>query len=67
MNPAGGRHDHVVLYVARGVRQERARPRSLEIVAAGFYPAAPRPADATRATRDRLAEVLDGAAPGERW
>ena len=67
MNPSGGRHDHVVLYVARGVRQAQARPRSLEIVAAGFHPTDPPPADATRATRDRLVEVLGGAPPAERW
>ena len=67
MNPTGGRHDHVVLYVARGVRQDRARPPSLEIVASGFHPADPPPADATRATRDRLAEVLGALPPSERW
>ena len=53
MNPTGGRHDHVVLYVARGARQDRARPPSLEIVASGFHPADPLPADVTRATRAR--------------
>jgi 8-oxo-dGTP pyrophosphatase MutT (NUDIX family) len=67
MNPIGGRHDHIVLYVARGVRQERPRPPSLEIVASGFHPSAPPPADVTRATRDRLAEVLGGEEPSERW
>lgn len=67
MNPTGGRHDHVVLYVARGVRQEGARRRSLEIVAAGFHPADPPPADVTRATCDRLAEVLGGTVPSGIW
>lgn len=66
-NPVAGRHDHVVLYVARGVRQEWPRPPSLEIVASGFHRADPPPADATRATRDRLAEVLGGVPPSERW
>lgn len=66
-NPTGGRHDHVILYVARGARQDRARPPSLEIVAAGFHPSDPPPADVTRATRARLAEVLGGAAPSEDW
>lgn len=67
MNPVGGRHDHVVLYVARGVRQQGARRPSLEIVAAGFHPIDPPPADATGATRARLAEVLGGAPVAERW
>ena len=67
MNPTGGRHDHVVLYVARGVRQERVRPPSLEIVAGGFHPADPPPDAATRATRDRLAEVLGGGVPSDCW
>jgi ADP-ribose pyrophosphatase YjhB (NUDIX family) len=66
-NPAGGRHDHVVLYVARGVRVEGIRPRGLEIVAAGFHPTEPLPADATRPTRDRLAEVIVGEPVAECW
>ena len=67
MNPTGGRHDHVVLYVARGARQDRARPPTLEIVASGFHPADPLPADVTRATRARIAEVLGALPPAERW
>ena len=67
MNPTGGRHDHVVLYVARGVRQDRVRPRSLEIVASGFHRVEPPPPAATRATRERLCEVLGGEVPSERW
>ncbi len=66
-NPAGGRHDHVVLYVTRGAVQDRPRPRSLEIVAAGFHPADAPPEDTTRATRDRLSEVLAGQPPAEIW
>jgi 8-oxo-dGTP pyrophosphatase MutT (NUDIX family) len=67
MNPSGGRHDHVVLYVARGVRQAGPKAPSLEIVAAGFHSIAPPPEDATRATRDRISEVIGGRAPSERW
>jgi 8-oxo-dGTP pyrophosphatase MutT (NUDIX family) len=66
-NPVGGRHDHVVVYVARGVRQTRVPRPTLEIVASGFHPTDPLPADATRPTRDRLAEVLDGTAPSATW
>lgn len=66
-NDAGGRHDHVLLYVARGVRQEGMPKPSLEIVASGFHAVEPLPADVTRATRDRLAEVLAGTVPGDLW
>ena len=66
-NPTGGRHDHVVLYVARGAVQEGDRPRSLEIVAAGFHPVDPLPADATRATGERLGEVLGDRPLPEIW
>lgn len=63
----GGRHDHVVLYVARGVRQDSAPPRGLEIIAAGFHPPDPLPAAATSATRRRVAEVLAGRADTDFW
>ncbi len=63
----GGRNDHVVLYVARGVRQGPAPPRGLEIVAAGFHPVDPLPPDATAATRRRVAEVLAGVAGADLW
>ena len=66
-NPTGGRHDHVVLYVARGAVQEGDRPRPFEIVAAGFHPVDPLPADATRATRERLGEVLGDRPLPEIW
>ena len=66
-NPAGGRHDHVVLFVARGARQAGPPPASLEIVAAGFHAADALPADVTAATRSRLEEVLSGCPPAEVW
>ena len=37
-NPAGGRRDHVVLFVARGAWQARPSRPGFEIVAAGFHP-----------------------------
>jgi ADP-ribose pyrophosphatase YjhB (NUDIX family) len=66
-NPVGGRRDHVVLFVARGVRQTAPRGTSLEIVAAGFHDPAALPEGVSRPTRDRLAEVLGGRPPAERW
>jgi len=66
-NLAAGRHDHVLLYVARGVVSV-ARPRlSLEIRASGFHPVASLPAGVTAATRTRVAEVLEGHPPDENW
>jgi ADP-ribose pyrophosphatase YjhB (NUDIX family) len=67
MNPVGGRHDHVVLFVARDARQDRPRSASLEILAAGFHPVEPMPSGATRATRDRIAEVLAGRPGSDIW
>ncbi len=66
-NPAGGRRDHVVLFVARGARQTRPRRPGLEIIAAGFHPIGRLPADVTAATRDRLDEILGGRAPSDGW
>jgi ADP-ribose pyrophosphatase YjhB (NUDIX family) len=66
-NPALGRRDHVVLYVARGVRQPAERSARIEIVGSGFYTTHDLPGDTTPATRRRLAEVLGGAAPSETW
>lgn len=66
-NPVGPTRDHVLLYVARGVRQSAPRTPSLEILSAGFHPVDDLPADTSAATRRRLAEVLGGAAPSDRW
>lgn len=66
-NPAGGRRDHVVLFVARNVTQAEPKAPSLEILAAGFYPPDALPDDVTPATRDRLAEVLDASPRSDRW
>lgn len=66
-NAAGGRRDHVVLYVARNVTQAAPKPPSLEILASGFYPPDALPDDVTPATRDRLAEVLDKRPRPDRW
>jgi ADP-ribose pyrophosphatase YjhB (NUDIX family) len=66
-SPVAGRRDHVALFVARGARQTGERPPSLEIVAAGFHAPDALPADVTDATRRRIAEVLGGAPPSDRW
>lgn len=64
---AGGRRDHILLYVARTARQPAPRGPSLEILSARFYPLAGLPEDVSRPTRNRLAEVLDGRTAAETW
>ena len=64
---AGGRRDHIVLFVARDARQARPTRPGLEIVAAGFHPLDALPGDVTPATRSRLAEVLDGQPVSDAW
>ena len=59
--------DHVVLYVVRGFRQQPAPEPNYEIVEHGFFSPDALPEKTSRATRRRLAEVLDGAPTDERW
>ena len=66
-NPAGGRRDHVVLFVARGAWQARPSRPGFEIVAAGFHPLGALPNDLTAPTRSRIAEVLEGRPAGDTW
>jgi len=55
------RRDHVVLYVVRQFRQDRPPAPNREIIATGFFAPAELPAETTRGTRLRLAEVLENA------
>ena len=59
--------DHLVLFVARGVRQARPKPPTLEIIASGFHAPDALPAGATAGTRRRLEEILDGLPPADTW
>jgi len=61
------RRDHVAVYIVRQFRQDRLPEPNHEIVECGFYDAGALPADTTRGTRLRIAEVLDGAAPITTW
>jgi len=61
------RRDHVAVYVVRQFRQDRLPKPNHEIVECGFYDAGALPAETTRGTRLRIAEVLDGAAPIATW
>jgi 8-oxo-dGTP pyrophosphatase MutT (NUDIX family) len=61
------RRDHVAVYVVRQFRQDRLPKPNHEIVECGFYAAGALPAETTRGTRLRIAEVLDGAVPIATW
>jgi 8-oxo-dGTP pyrophosphatase MutT (NUDIX family) len=61
------RRDHVAVYVVRQFRQDRLPKPNHEIVECGFYAAGALPAETTRGTRLRIAEVLDGVAPMATW
>ncbi|HXX50051.1 MAG TPA: NUDIX domain-containing protein [Xanthobacteraceae bacterium] len=59
--------DHVALYVLRSFRQTAPPQPNHEIVAHGFFATQELPADTSRATRERIAEVLGGRPPAEIW
>jgi 8-oxo-dGTP pyrophosphatase MutT (NUDIX family) len=61
------RRDHVALYIVREFRQDGPPVPNHEIVAHGFFATNALPADTTRATRSRVAEVFGGAAVSELW
>jgi 8-oxo-dGTP pyrophosphatase MutT (NUDIX family) len=61
------RRDHVAVYVVRQFRQDRLPKPNHEIVECGFYDAGALPAETTRGTRLRIAEVLDGTMPIATW
>jgi 8-oxo-dGTP pyrophosphatase MutT (NUDIX family) len=65
--PHGGR-DHVAVYVCREWRQAR-QPQlpNLEIVDARFFGMSELPADITKPTRRRLAEIVEGAPRAADW
>jgi ADP-ribose pyrophosphatase YjhB (NUDIX family) len=61
------RRDHVALYVVRSFHQTAAPQPNSEIVAHGFFARDSLPEDTSRATRERIAEVLDGRSVSELW
>jgi ADP-ribose pyrophosphatase YjhB (NUDIX family) len=66
-NTAGGRRDHIALFVVENARQSRPHRPSVEILGAVFFAPDALPGGITRGTRDRLREVLEGAAPSDEW
>jgi 8-oxo-dGTP pyrophosphatase MutT (NUDIX family) len=61
------RRDHVALFVVRDFLQKTVPQPNREIIAHGFFAPDALPEDTGRATRARLAEVLDGVAVSELW
>jgi len=61
------RRDHVAVYIVRQFRQDCLPEPNREIVECGFYAAGALPAETTRGTRLRIAEVLDGVASVATW
>jgi ADP-ribose pyrophosphatase YjhB (NUDIX family) len=66
-NRMASRRDHVALYVVREFRQIAPKQRDREIAEAGFFPFDRLPEGTTRATRARLAEILEGRVPSPDW
>jgi ADP-ribose pyrophosphatase YjhB (NUDIX family) len=66
-NRRASRRDHVALYIVRSFRQIAPPQPNSEIVAHGFFATGELPDDTSRATRERIAEVLTGRAVSELW
>jgi 8-oxo-dGTP pyrophosphatase MutT (NUDIX family) len=66
-NARVSRRDHVAVYVLRNFRQEGVPHNPREIIGHGFFARAALPADTTRGTRARIAEVFDGVPITEQW
>jgi 8-oxo-dGTP pyrophosphatase MutT (NUDIX family) len=59
--------DHVALFLVESFSQNAPPRPNAEIVAHGFFARDALPEDTTPGTRARIAEVMDGVAPSERW
>jgi hypothetical protein len=67
LNAHVSKRDHVAIYVVRRFTQDRMPEPNGEIAACGFFARDALPAETTDGTRRRLAEVFEGAPPGETW
>lgn len=61
------RRDHVLVYVIRRFTVLQAKQPDREIAEAGFFPLDRLPEETTSATRNRLAEILEGQPPSPHW
>jgi ADP-ribose pyrophosphatase YjhB (NUDIX family) len=67
LHDAHTRRDHIAVFVVRDFRQDAAPRPDREIVDHGFFALDALPDGTTPATRRRLAEIFQAAAPAERW
>lgn len=65
-SPATNR-DHVAVYVATSFRQVRVFRRDAEIAEIGWFAPDQLPAGVEPGTARRIAEIVAGTSPGERW
>jgi 8-oxo-dGTP pyrophosphatase MutT (NUDIX family) len=61
------RRDHVALFIVRDFHQDGLPVPNYEIIEHGFFALDALPADTSRATRARIAEVFNGATVSELW
>ncbi|MGH6860478.1 MAG: NUDIX domain-containing protein [Phyllobacterium sp.] len=66
-NAHASKRDHVALYICRSFRQAGPFIANREIAEAGFFRFDALPQDITPATRQRLAEILEGAEIPLNW
>ena len=66
-NKRASLRDHVALFIVRDFRQDGNPLPNHEIAEHGFFPIDALPADVSRATRARVAEVFGGTAISELW
>lgn len=66
-NSRVSQRDHIALFVVRSFRQVAMPAPNREIGAHGFFPLDALPEETTPGTRARIAEVMSGASPSERW
>ena len=67
LNSRVSARDHVAFFILRRFRQSAPRGADAEIVETGFFAPDALPQGASRATRSRLAEILDGAKISGIW
>src|ERR1700743_3132011 len=67
LNSHVSRRDHVAVYVVRQFGQDRRPEPNHEIVDSGFFELSALPAETTKGTRRRLAEVLEGKPSIPTW
>ena len=67
LNSHVSRRDHVAVYLIRNFSQDRLPEANREIIACGFFDANALPAETTKGTRLRIAEVLESRQPISTW